>query len=367
MNAEDYMRLAIEEAKKGEGFTNPNPMVGAVIVKDGHIICKDYHHKYGDFHAERNAILNCKESVEGAEMYVTLEPCCHYGKTPPCTEIIIESGIRKVYVGSMDFNPLVAGKGVEQLKKHGIEVATGICEQECVSLNKIFFHYIKYKTPYVVMKYAMTADGKIATRTGASKWITGEAARERVQRSRHKYMGIMAGVGTVISDNPRLTCRLEGTKNPVRIICDTHLRTPISSEVVATAYEVPTILATAENNLEKIEPYQKMGCQILSIPLEEGKLDLKILMQKLGEKGIDSILLEGGGNLNYSALKSGIVNAVEMYIAPKLFGGAQAKTPVEGFGVELPEDSFGLHSPKIQQIGADLFVEWEVTSCSREL
>ena len=367
MKPEDYMRLAIEEAKKGEGFTNPNPMVGAVIVKDGRIISKDYHHKYGDFHAERNAILNCKESVAGAEMYVTLEPCCHYGKTPPCTEIIIESGIRKVYVGSFDSNPLVAGKGIRQLKEHGIEVIAGVCEQECITLNKIFFHYIKQKTPYVVMKYAMTADGKIATRTGASKWITGEAARERVQRSRHKYMGIMAGVGTVLADNPRLTCRLEGKKNPIRIICDTNLRTPLTAEVVQTANEIPTILATAERDSEKMAPYLQKGCQILSIPLEEGKLDLKILMQKLGEQGIDSILLEGGAILNYSALKSGIVNAVEMYIAPKLFGGAQAKTPVEGFGVELPDDAFELCNPNIQQVGADILIEWEVAPCSQGL
>lgn len=367
MNHEDYMRLAVKEAKKGEGFTNPNPMVGAVIVKDGSIISKDYHHKYGSFHAERNAILNCKQSLEGAEMYVTLEPCCHYGKTPPCTEIIIESGIRKVYVGSMDSNPFVAGKGVEQLRAHGIEVVTGVLEQECTALNKIFFHYMKYKTPYVVMKYAMTADGKIATRTGESKWITGEAARERVQESRHKYMGIMAGVGTVIADNPKLTCRLEGKKNPIRIICDTHLRTPLTAEVVKTAHEVPTIFATAEISVEKTEPYLQNGCQILSVPLEEGKLNLNVLMQKLGEQGIDSILLEGGGILNYNALKSGIVNAVETYIAPKLFGGAQAKTPVEGLGVEFPKDAFRLHSPKVCQIGADILIEWEVASCLQEL
>lgn len=367
MDVEDYMKLAIKEAKKGEGFTNPNPMVGAVIVKDGRIISKDYHHQYGKFHAERNAILNCRESMEGAEMYVTLEPCCHHGKTPPCTEIIIKSGIRKVYVGSMDSNPLVAGCGVKQLKEHGIEVVTGVCEQECNDLNKIFFHFMKYKTPYVVMKYAMTADGKIATKTGASKWITGDAARARVQESRHKYMGIMAGVGTVIADNPKLTCRLEGKKNPIRIICDTHLRTPLTSEVVATAHEAATIIATAEQSLEKIEPYLEKGCQILPVPLENGKLDLKVLMQKLGEQGIDSILLEGGGILNYSALSSGIVNAVEMYIAPKLFGGTQAKTPVEGFGVELPKDAFRLHSPKICQIGADILIEWEIASCSQEL
>ena len=367
MDSAYYMQEAIREAKKGEGFVSPNPMVGAVIVKDGVIIGKDFHHKYGEYHAERNAILNCREDMHGAELYVTLEPCCHYGKTPPCTEIIIESGIKKVYIGSMDPNPLVAGKGAELLRQHGIEVVTGICEQECLELNRIFFHYIRYKTPYVVMKYAMTADGKIATRTGASKWITGEAAREQVQRSRHKYMGIMAGVGTVIADNPRLTCRLEGKKNPVRIICDTHLRTPLTSEVVQTAGEISTMIATAETDVLKTEPYQKLGCQICSVPLNGAHIDLNCLMQELGRRGIDSILLEGGAALNYSALKSGIVHVVQTYIAPKLFGGQDAKTPVAGAGVEFPDQAFALCKPKIRQIGQDILVEWEVKPCLQEL
>lgn len=366
MNREAYMKIALEEAQKGEGFTNPNPMVGAVIVKDGRIISRDYHHSFGGYHAERNAILNCKEELLGAEMYVTLEPCCHYGKTPPCTDIIIKSGIKKVYIAAMDPNPLVCGKGAAILRQHGVEVETGICEQECLELNKIFFHYMKTKMPYVVMKYAMTADGKIATHTGASKWISGEAARERVQQSRHKYMGIMVGVGTVLADNPRLTCRIEGKKSPVRIICDTHLRTPYDAEIVKTAKEIPTILAAAENNRKKIETYQSLGCQVITVPLEGEHLNLKALMVKLGAMGIDSIFLEGGAMLNYSALKSQIVNSVEMYLAPKMFGGIHAKTPVSGAGVDLPEQGFLLANPKIEQIGADILVEWEVVSCLQE-
>lgn len=367
MQPEEYMRIAIEEAKKGEGFTNPNPMVGAVIVKDGKIISKDYHHRCGEFHAERNAILNCREDMRGAEMYVTLEPCCHYGKTPPCTEIILESGIRKVYIGSMDPNPLVGGKGASILIEQGIEVVTGICEKECLELNKVFFHYIQTRMPYVVMKYAMTADGKIATYTGASKWITGETARNRVQLSRHKYMGIMVGVGTVLADNPRLTCRLEGKRSPIRIICDTRLRTPLTAEVVKTAKEFSTIFATGVTEKEKIQPYENCGCQVWTIPLEGEHINLKILMQKLGEAGIDSILLEGGAGLNYSAFQSGIVKAVETYIAPKIFGGSAGKTPVAGAGVELPQDAFLLENPKIQQIEEDILVEWEVKACSQEL
>lgn len=367
MEPKDYMRLAIEEAKKGEGWTSPNPMVGAVIVKDGRILGKDYHHKYGEFHAERNVILNCKEDLTGAELYVTLEPCCHHGKTPPCTEIIIECGIQKVYIGSMDPNPLVAGKGAETLREHNIEVITGICEQECLELNKVFFHYIQTKMPYVVMKYAMTADGKIATRIGASKWITGEAAREHVQESRHRYSAIMVGVGTVLADNPRLTCRLEGKRSPIRIICDTHLRTPLTAEVVQTAREVTTIFATAEADVEKKQVYQKFGCQVITIPQKGERIDLIYLMKKLGEMGIDSILLEGGAELNYNALKSGIVQMVQMYVAPKIFGGAMAKTPVAGEGVILPEEAYGLCNPKIRQIEEDILVEWEVKPCSQEL
>ena len=366
MNPTDYMKLAIEEAKKGEGFTNPNPMVGAVIVKNGTILNKDYHHRCGEFHAERNAILNCRKNPDGAELYVTLEPCCHFGKTPPCTEIILESGIKKVYIGSMDPNPLVAGQGANLLRQHGLEVVTGICERECRELNRVFFHFIQHKTPYVVMKYAMTADGKIATRTGASKWITGEAARERVQMSRHKYMGIMVGVGTILADNPSLTCRLEGRRSPVRIICDTNLRTPLTAEVVKTADQVPTILATALDDEKKAEPYQKLGCRILTVPLDGEHLDLKILMQKLGALGIDGILLEGGAELNYSALKSGIVHAVEMYVAPKMFGGVHAKTPEEGMGVSLPKEAFFLCNPRMRQIEEDLFIEWEVRPCLQE-
>lgn len=366
MNEKDYMRLAISEAKKGEGLTNPNPMVGAVLVKDGRVIGKDYHHAYGSYHAERNAILNCKEDPAGAELYVTLEPCCHYGKTPPCTEIIIESGIKKVYIGCMDPNPLVAGGGAGRLAESGIEVVSGVLEEECRNLNKVFFHFITHKRPYTVMKYAMTADGKIATRTGESKWITGEQARERAHQSRHAYMGIMVGSQTALSDDPMLTCRLPNGRNPVRIICDGRLRVPLSSRIVRTAREVPSIIATAETDPDKIRPYLDAGCEIETLPLKDGRLDLCALMDRLGERGIDSVLLEGGATLNYSALESGIVQAVHMYVAPKLFGGATAATPVGGTGVGRPGQAFLLQSPKIEKIGQDILVEWEVASCSRE-
>lgn len=226
MNDTDYMRLALELAERGRGWTNPNPMVGAVIVKDGRVIGEGYHHRCGALHAEREAFAACRESPAGATLYVTLEPCCHHGRQPPCTEAILEAGISRVVVGSGDPNPLVAGKGLDILRAHGAEVETGVLQPECDALNAVFFHYIRTRQPYVVMKYAMTLDGKIATRTGASRWITGEKARERVHQDRRRYAAIMAGVGTVLADDPLLTCRMEGGRNPVRVICDTHLRTP---------------------------------------------------------------------------------------------------------------------------------------------
>ncbi|MCI8326284.1 MAG: bifunctional diaminohydroxyphosphoribosylaminopyrimidine deaminase/5-amino-6-(5-phosphoribosylamino)uracil reductase RibD [Lachnospiraceae bacterium] len=367
MTHQDYMRIAIEEAKKGEGFTNPNPMVGAVLVKDGKIIGKDYHHRYGEFHAERNVILNCKEDLHGAAIYVTLEPCCHYGKTPPCTEIMIESGIKEVYIGSYDPNPKVNGGGIRQLENAGIKVVTDVLREECDAINTVFFHYIEKKEPYVILKYAMTADGKIATYTGASKWITGEAARTRVQQSRKAYQGIMVGIGTVLADDPLLTCRLENARNPIRIICDSKLRIPPDSNLVKTAREVPTIIAACQIDTEKKAMLEQYGCEILEIRQSDAGIDLKDLMRKLGQKGIDSILLEGGGQLNFSALQAGIVKKVESYIAPKLFGGITAKTPVGGPGVEVPGNAFLLKNPKITQIQEDILIEWEVETCLPEL
>lgn len=362
MEDKDYMQMALEEARKGEGWTNPNPMVGAVIVRDGRILGKGYHRKYGELHAERNAIANCRESCQGATLYVTLEPCCHYGKTPPCTEAILEEGISRVVIGSQDPNPLVAGKGIRILREHGVQVDTGVCQEDCDALNQVFFHYMRTGLPYVVMKYAMTADGKIATYTGASKWITGEQARLWVQRDRHRYMGIMVGVNTVLLDDPMLNCRLEGGNSPIRIICDTNLRTPLEAKVVTTAREIPTILATACTDENRRKAYEEQGCRILPVRKKDAHLDIQDLMRKLGEQKVDSILLEGGASLNYSALQAGMVRKVQTYLAPKIFGGKEAKSPVGGQGVALPGQAFALGKRKISEIGEDLLIEWEVES-----
>ena len=340
MTDRDYMLRAIELAKGGLGWTSPNPLVGAVIVKDGRIIGEGYHERCGKLHAERNAIASLTESAEGATLYVTLEPCCHYGKTPPCTEAILEQKIARVVIGSRDPNPLVSGKGAAILRAAGVRVEEDFMREECDALNPVFFHYITKKTPYVVMKYAMTADGKIAARTGDSKWITGEKAREKVQEMRHAYMGIMVGIGTVLADDPMLNVRIPGKKSPVRIICDSSLRIPMDSGIVKSAKKYRTIVAYAGENAEKLEQLRNAGVETISVPDVHGQVDLKKLMEYLGEQGIDSILLEGGGTLNWAALESGVVQQVQAYIAPKLFGGQEAKTPVEGAGVHVPSAAF---------------------------
>ncbi|NBH60450.1 bifunctional diaminohydroxyphosphoribosylaminopyrimidine deaminase/5-amino-6-(5-phosphoribosylamino)uracil reductase RibD [Anaerotruncus sp. 80] len=368
-----YMRLAINLAKKGAGYTAPNPLVGAVIVKNDKIIGQGFHEKYGQLHAERNALADCRSrgnDPKGASIYVTLTPCCHYGKTPPCTEAIIESGISHVIIGSRDPNPQVLDKSIELLKAAGIKVTTDFLREECDQLNPIFFHYITCHTPYVTLKYAMTMDGKIATFAGHSQWITGETARAKVHQDRHLYTAIMVGIGTVLADDPLLTSRLaDGSgKNPIRIICDSSLRTPLTSKIITTASEVKTMIATAENDPARHAPYLEKGCKILVVPKDaSGSIDLKILMVLLGTMKIDSILLEGGAALNWSALHAGIVNRLQAYIAPKIFGGKNALSPVAGDGAEFPSEAVKLTNSKITAIGEDLLIESEVLPCLQEL
>ncbi len=360
MNEYDYMKMAIDLAKKAEGFTNPNPLVGAVIVKDGKIIGKGYHERCGELHAERNAIKNLTESAKGATIYVTLEPCCHYGKTPPCTEAIIEAEISKVVIGSRDPNPMVSGKGAKILREAGIEVVEDFMREECDKLNPIFFHYITNKTPYVVMKYAMTADGKIATKTGASQWISCEESRKQVHRMRHKYMGIMVGINTVIEDDPMLNTRIEGLTSPVRIICDTSLRIPLESKIVKTAGDYKTIVAYSNGDEEKIDKLKNLGVVLIKCEKNDDHIDLKDLMVKLGEEKIDSVLVEGGAIINESVLKAGIANELKVYIAPKIFGGKDSKTPVAGAGVALVDDAYKLELMDTKIVGEDILLEYKV-------
>lgn len=351
------MKIALELAAKGCGNVCPNPMVGAVIVKNDKIIGQGYHKKCGDFHAEVNAFNNATEDVRGATMYVTLEPCSHQGKTPPCADKIIEKGISKVVIGSLDPNPLVSGKGVKKLLDAGIEVEVGVLKNECLKLNEVFMKYIVSKEPFVVLKAAMSLDGKIATSSGESKWITGEEARKNVHRLRSNLSAIMVGVNTVIKDDPELTSRIENGINPVRIIVDSNLRTPSDSKIIKTADKVKTIIATVSDDSKKAEVYTKAGVNIIKVKKKNKRVDLKELMIKLGQQNIDSILLEGGSELNFSALEQGIVDKVQFYIAPKIIGGINAKGPVGGIGIAKLSEAYKIENIVAQKIGDDILIE----------
>lgn len=382
----NYILRAIELAQKGKGFVNPNPLVGAVIVKDGKIIGEGFHTCYGKLHAEREALADAKRrgnSCEGADIYVTLEPCCHSGKQPPCTEALIEAGIARVFVGSDDPNPLVAGKGFEILRKAGIQVFTGCLKKECDELNPVFFHYITKKTPYITMKYAVTADGQTACATGDSKWISGEESRKLVHYERAWNMAIMTGINTVLFDDPLLTCRLpaeeggETVRQPIRVICDSKLRIPLESRLVKTAGEVPVIVACALTEKElaenqKAKNLSEKGVEVLSVPDSNGRVDLQALVKELGNRKIDSVLLESGGELNGAALRAGIVNKIQIFMAPKIVGAAniteiaqsegklKACSPVRGILAEHPDKSVKLSKPKLSVIENDVLIEYEV-------
>jgi diaminohydroxyphosphoribosylaminopyrimidine deaminase / 5-amino-6-(5-phosphoribosylamino)uracil reductase len=355
-----YMERALELAKKGAGYTNPNPLVGAVIVKDGRIIGEGYHEVYGSHHAEVNAFRNATEDVKGATMYVTLEPCSHYGKTPPCAKAIVEKGIRKVIVALGDPNPEVAGRGIKILRDNGIEVVTGVLEEESRRLNEIFLKYITTKLPFCILKTAMTLDGKIAARTGDSKWITNEESRRYVHKLRHRVSSIMVGVGTIIQDDPLLNTRIqEGNGiDPIRIVVDTSGKIPLGARVLNIKSNSKTIIAVTElAPQEKLKEFERIGAEVIITPLIENRVDLKYLMKALGERKIDSVLLEGGSELNYSAMEAGIIDKVNAFIAPKFIGGREAKTPVGGLGRPLMKDALMLKDIEIHRFGDDIMIE----------
>ncbi|MGL5313740.1 MAG: bifunctional diaminohydroxyphosphoribosylaminopyrimidine deaminase/5-amino-6-(5-phosphoribosylamino)uracil reductase RibD [Peptostreptococcaceae bacterium] len=362
-----YMKIALELAEKGKGKVSTNPMVGAVIVKNSKIIGQGYHMIYGKEHAEINALKNATEEVCGGTMYVTLEPCSHFGKTPPCVDEIIKNKISKVVVGCLDPNPLVSGKGIKKLKDNGIEVVVGILEDECKNMNEVFIKNITENKPFVTIKSAMSLDGKIATTSGESKWISGEESRKEVHKLRSEVSGIMVGVETVIKDNPELTCRLENGKNPIRIIVDSKLRIPLDSKVVEDVNIAKTIVATTDKaDKSKLNILKSKGVDVIITDLKDERVDLNSLMTILSKNKVDSILLEGGASLNFSALKEGIVDKVQIYIAPKIIGGREAKTPVGGSGINLLEDAFKLKNLATKNIGEDIFIEGYVRRGDKE-
>lgn len=358
------MQRALELAAKGAGWTAPNPQVGAVIVKDGLAIGEGYHTRCGELHAEREALADCRQrgnDPKGATLYVTLEPCCHTGKQPPCTDAIIEAGIARVVMGSSDPNPLVAGKGIVQLRAAGIKVDEGCMTAECDELNRAWLYFIQTGLPFITMKYAMTLDGKIASCTGDSKWITGEQAREHAHRERARAAGIVVGIGTVLADDPMLTARPAGIENPhqpARIVIDTQLRTPFESQLALTAFDYPTyLICEPDAPASRREELHDMGCKIVSMPAQDGKIDLRELFKELGRRGMDSLIVEGGATLNGSLLATGMVNRVQTYIAPKIIGGKNAPSPVEGAGIPMMDYALPIKNPRVSQLGEDFLIE----------
>ncbi len=370
---ERWMRLALELAKRGEGRVTPNPLVGAVIVKEGNLLGQGWHEYYGGLHAERNAIKDCIErgnSPEGSTIYVTLEPCCHYGKTPPCTEAIKENKFKRVVYGVLDPNPMVAGKGLKILSDAGIEVAGPVLEDECLKANEIFFHYMIEKTPYVILKYAMTADGKIGAYTGDSRWITEHEARQNVHNTRKRVAAIMVGINTVLSDNPMLNCRLDGDEgeynfDPIRIICDSRLRLPTDSAIAESADKIRTIVAHLnpddEETVRRAREIRNRGIELLQIDADAaGHVDMGKLIKTLGNLGIDSLLVEGGSELAWSAVSSGSIRKLQVYIGAKIIGGRDAKNPIGGHGFSKMIQAVELSAPVVSVLGKDILLEYDV-------
>ena len=376
-----YMRMAIELAKKGEGAVNPNPLVGAVVVKDGKVVGKGYHRFFGGPHAEVYALEEAGKEACGATIYVTLEPCSHYGKTPPCAKKIIDMGIKKCFVGSSDPNPQVAGKGVAMLKKVGIEVVESVLKDECDKLNQVFFKYIKTKIPYLFLKCAITLDGKIATKTGNSKWITNEIAREKVQFYRNKFMGIMVGINTVVLDNPSLTARIQNGVNPFRVVVDPHLKIDENCKVVKNNEDEKTVIITSQKNqfVENSENINdkdfeiKMKQKRLSqnnkvkfIFLDKEKFSFKEMLEEIGKMGIDSVLLEGGESLISLAFKEEVIDAGEIFVANKILGDKNAKPFISGFSKDKMEEAILLNNVKNNIYGENVGMKFYLKKYSEK-
>lgn len=352
-----YMERALELATLGEGAVNPNPLVGAVVVKNGKIIGEGYHKKFGGPHAEVFALDEAGENAKGADIYVTLEPCSHYGKTPPCAKKIIEMGIKRCFIASLDPNPLVAGRGMQMLRDAGIEVITGVMEKEALELNRVFMKYISEKKSYLFLKCAITLDGKIATRNGSSKWITNEISREKVQRLRNKYLGIMVGINTILKDNPSLNCRMENGRDPYRIVIDPKLEMPLESNILKFD-DGKNIVITDENNKnsDKIQILLEKNVKFVFLEGEDFKIDE--ILKETAKIGIDGILLEGGSFLISKAFKEKQIDGGEIFIAPKILGDNSAIPFIKGFNIENIADGILLENVKFNSYGNNISVEF---------
>lgn len=360
MDDQHFMQMALDLAIKGEGFTSPNPMVGAVVVKDGKVVGDGFHEVCGGPHAEVNAIDAAGKLAAGATLFVTLEPCNHTGRTPPCTEKILNAGITRVVVAMPDPNGNVVGGGSEHLKQHGIEVTTGVCEAQAQKQNEVFIKYVRTGQPFVIAKCAATLDGRIATRTGDSKWVTGEAARRFVHHLRHAVDAIMVGINTVHKDDPSLTTRLEDRegKDPIRIILDTHLSIVPDARVLHQASAADTILVAGKGvGHNKKTVLEKAGVRVIEASLKNNRIDMASLLVQLGAMGISSLLIEGGSRVLASAFRAGIVDKVQFFYAPKILGGDDGVPICRGPGAELMSQSVALKDISVHLFGDDVLIE----------
>lgn len=354
---EKYMRLAMQLAGNAIGRTSPNPLVGAVIVKDNRVVGCGWHRKAGTPHAEVHALNQAGELAQGADVYVTLEPCAHYGKTPPCAKALVEAKVKNVYGGLLDVNPKVAGKGFKILEDAGIHVEYGFLQDELRKQNEVFFKWIEHKKPFVVLKAAMTLDGKIATATGQSKWITNETSRAYGYKLRDIYDGIMVGINTVIEDNPMLTARVDGGKNPIRIVVDSSLKIDINANVVQDKSAKTIIATTDKADKDKFLKLQAQDVDVIVVDKDENdKVDIEKLLDILGQQNICSILVEGGATLNGSFVAKKLVDKVYFFIAPKIIGGKEAKTPVAGTGILNLQEALALKDIQIEKLEEDILI-----------
>lgn len=354
---EKYMRLAMQLAGNAIGRTSPNPLVGAVIVKDNRVVGCGWHRKAGTPHAEVHALNQAGELAQGADVYVTLEPCAHYGKTPPCAKALVEAKVKNVYGGLLDVNPKVAGKGFKILEDAGIHVEYGFLQDELRKQNEVFFKWIEHKKPFIVLKAAMTLDGKIATATGQSKWITNETSRAYGYKLRDIYDGIMVGINTVIEDNPMLTARVDGGKNPIRIVVDSSLKIDINANVVQDKSAKTIIATTDKANKDKILKLQAQDVDVIVVDKDENdKVDIEKLLDILGQQNICSILVEGGATLSGSFVAKKLVDKVYFFIALKIIGGKEAKTPVAGTGILNLQEALALKDIQIEKLEEDVLI-----------
>lgn len=355
-----YMQRALAIAAGGIGFVSPNPLVGCVIVKEGRIVGEGYHERYGGPHAEVNALRAAGSEARGATLYVTLEPCCHTGKTPPCADAVLRARVGRVVMAVRDPNPKVAGGGLARLRAAGIDVTLGVCEAEARRLNETFLHYIQTQRPFVTLKCAVTLDGKIATRTGASRWITGGPAREQVHRMRHAADALLVGAGTALQDDPQLTTRLPGGGgvNPLRIVVDSMLRLPLSSQLAAVGPDRRTLVATSERApVGKQRQLEGQGVEVLRLPsYADGRVDIEALLATLGTWGVADLLVEGGATLNATLLQRRLVDKAVVFVAPKIIGG-DGINGVAAFGVATMEDALQLYGMTSQSVGEDVMLE----------